>query len=102
MKMGVVLVGRQLCHKVWALNEEVQINEDGQQIPLEESGYVWQPIGGPGIETVYSKNSTKINISSNVNIPLSTTPLIELIGIMTKTFKHNFIPGEQKNICDWI
>ena len=80
--------------KIWILNEKVQIDESGLQIPLEESEYVWQPIGGPCIETAYAKSSSQIDIRSKIKTPLSTAPLSELLAIMGKTFKHNFIPGE--------
>lgn len=79
---------------VWILNEEVQIDEQGQQIPLSESKYVWQPVGGPCIETVYGKSSTKVDIRSTVRLPLeSKSALNDLLILMKEVLKHNFIAG---------
>ena len=68
-KRGVTCVGRQTkldggLDNVWVLNSSLHIDEMGKQIPLECSPYMWQPIGGPCIETCYGKNSSKIDIKS--------------------------------------
>ncbi len=91
-----------MCWKTtgWVLNEDVQIDANGVQIPLDNSSYVWQPIGGPCIETIYAKNSTCIDIRSKIKTPLSTTSLNELLAIMMKAFKHNFIPGEKLSVSN--
>lgn len=94
VKKGANCLGKQLNANVWVLNESTQIDENGTLIPLENSQFVWQPIGGPCIETMYAKSSTRIDIKSIITTPLSTLPLGKLLDIMTSTFKHNFIPGK--------
>ena len=79
---------------MWILNDKVQIDENGQQIPLSQSKYAWQPVGGPCIETVYGKNSTKVDIRSTVHLPLeSKDALNDLLTLMKAVLEHNFIAG---------
>ena len=104
VKKGATCVGRQIAKvdgeegivldDVWILNEKVQIDAEGQQIPLSQSKYVWQPVGGPCIETVYGKGSTKVDIRSTVHLPLeSQSALSDLLILMKAVLKHNFIAG---------
>lgn len=41
MKTLVSGVGRQSGHKVWAFNPDLQINERGEKIPVEEEEFYW-------------------------------------------------------------
>ena len=104
VKKGAGCIGRQVLKmegeegitldNVWILNENVQIDENGQQIPPSQSKYMWQPVGGPCIETVYGKNSSKIDIRSTIHLPLeSKNALNDLLTLMKAVLKHNFIPG---------
>ena len=78
--------------------EKVQIDENGKQIPLSQSKYVWQPVGGPCIETVYRKNSSKVDIRSVIHLPLeSKNALSNLLMLMKAVLKHNFIAGTIRN-----
>lgn len=92
VKKGVCCVGRQPQTNIWALNENVQIDEDGTQ---SDSPFVWTPIGGPCIELMYGKSgTTSIDIRSHILTPLeSSTPLHELLTWMQVTLKHNFVAG---------
>ena len=100
-KLGVRCVGRQMTgnelKNIWVLNPEVHINNKGEHVPLTDSDYVWQPIGGPCIETLYGKNTNKIDIRSTVKLPLdSSESLSNLLTAMKAVLKHNFIPGRHK------
>lgn len=97
-KVGVRYVGRQMTGKelknIWVLNPDVHINSKGERVSLPDSEYMWQPIGGPCIETVYGKNSNKIDIRSTIQLPLeSTESLSNLLTSLKLVLKHNFIPG---------
>lgn len=80
---------------MWILNTEVHIDEMGVQVPLQDSDYVWQPIGGPCIGTCYSGGkSTKVDIKSSVILPLESKQSLHSLVLNMKTvLKHNFIPG---------
>ena len=100
-KRGVSCVGRQIrvdggLDNIWILNP----NERGEQIPLESSPYnnMWQPIGGPCIETGHGKGSNcgKIDIRSTVMLPLESKIALKcLLGNMKCILKHNFIAGKE-------
>ena len=97
-KQGVNCVGRQVkgedLQSIWILNPSVHIDGKGALVPLEESNYVWQPIGGPCIETCYSKTSTKMDLRSTITLPLeSKQSLNNLLTTMKTVLKHNFVPG---------
>jgi len=97
-KLGVQCVGRQMTGEklanIWVLNPEVHINSQGERVSVDDSEYVWQPIGGPCIETAYGKNVSKIDIRSTVQLPLeSTESLSNLLTSLKVVLKHNFIPG---------
>ena len=61
VKKGIQWVGNQ-DDALWVLNQSVHINADGDQIPVDESPYSWQPIGGPTIELL-GKGTTAGNFS---------------------------------------
>ena len=96
VKKGLLCAGKQPGDNVWVINRSLHINEDGIQIPESESKWIWQPIGGPCID-FSSKNKnmpyTVINLQSDIKLPLqSVKPLNDLLELMKKVFKHNFIP----------
>lgn len=94
-KKGALYVGRQSESNVWVLNDQVHVDSNGEQIPLDESSYVWPGIGGPCIETMFSKGTShKTDIRSKIALPLeSCNSLRVLIEAMTPVLKHNLIPG---------
>ena len=65
MKQGVVCVGRQpVMHDETAstgcmsiLNQNMHINNKRELVPLHESTFAWQSIGGPKIELVTGRNA---------------------------------------------
>ena len=64
----------------------MQIDENGH---LSESKYVWQPVGGPCIETVHGKNSSKVDIRSTIHLPLeSKNALNNLLTLMKAVLKQ--------------
>lgn len=63
VKKGIQWVGNQ-DDALWVLNQSVHINADGDQIPLDESPYSWQPIGGPTIEQDFYCPSRSILVPS--------------------------------------
>ena len=99
-KLGVTCVGRQRGKEdslanIWVLSPSVHIDEMGKQVDLSHSNYVWQPIGGPCIETCYGKTSKKVDIQSTVTLPLeSRQSLNNLLTKMKSVLRHNFIPGK--------
>ncbi len=95
VKQGVAFAGKVVDDNVWVLNQHLQIDEDGKQIPEEETKYAWQPIGGPSIEVAGKGNTmTVIDLQSPILLPLqSSDPLQRLLRRMQPVFKHNFIPG---------
>ena len=99
-KLGATCIGRQFKHDnmeladIWVLNPELHIDAEGNQVNTELSEYVWQPIGGPCIESSYTKNNYKINIRSTVTLPLeSHQSLCNLLSKMKCVLKHNFVAG---------
>ena len=64
---------------VWVLNEEIQIDENGELFSLQSSDYVWQPIGGPCIELLYARANNQVDLRSTIETPLSVDPLRELV-----------------------
>ena len=102
VKKGVACVGRQgssSSSSVWVLNEEIQIDENGELFSLQSSDYVWLPIGGPCIELLYARANNQVDLRSTIETPLSVDPLRELVQGMRKTFKHNFIPSKLHHEC---
>ena len=98
-KFAATCVGRQWKREnelagVWVLNPDLHIDAQGRRIPTDESVYTWQPIGGPCIESSYSKSNYKVDIRSTVTLPLeSKQSLNKLLMQMKSVLKHNFIAG---------
>ena len=80
-------MGKQPQKNIWDLNDNVLIDEDGNQLLQSESTFVWTPIGGPYIELMYGKaGTTSIDIKSNISTPLQpTAPLHKLLELMQAT-----------------
>ena len=84
---AVTQIGLQPNTSVWVFNEEVMINEDGKLVTSQD--LVWVK------EALYNEIS-KIPITAlvpSIHIPLSTDPLVRLMGPLKKCLKHNYIPG---------
>ena len=105
MKRGVVCVGRQPftvedgelnrtgC-RMWILNHSVHIDNKGNLVPLHESTFAWQPIGGPQIELAGRSTPVTIDLGSEINLPLESKKLLRgLLQLMQGLLKHNFVAG---------
>ena len=77
-------MGKQLDGNIWVLNPDVYIGNLGVQIPVLESKYAWQPIGGSNNELAPGKNANcAMSLSSNIVLPLeSRSALKELLHMM--------------------
>ena len=96
MKKGVLCVGKQPTDSnMWILNQDVHINEKGCQVPLHESSFAWQPIGGPHIELATGRSvPITVELCSEITLPLeSRTSLHRLLQMMSTLLKHNFVAG---------
>ena len=99
MKQGVFCVGKQPSNDteeaMWILNNNIHVNKDGSIVPVEDSRYAWQPIGGPHIELATGKAMpVTIDLGSEITLPLeSRTSLSKLLRMMSIILKHNFVAG---------
>ena len=94
VKRGVVCAGKQ-PESVWALNKHLFVDENGVEIPEESAKLAWPPIGGPCIELAGKIQHSTIDLQSQINRPLeSAAPLHNLVQVMRKILKHNFIPSK--------
>lgn len=92
MKQGVSFVGKQPA-PIWILSPNVHISSYGEQIPVEESAFAWQPIGGPQIDLALTRSGS-FDLQSEICLPLeSATPLHNLLECLKHTLKHNFLSG---------
>lgn len=83
--------------KVWVLNGDVHLNEDGKPIPPSESPYLWlgdvcsgrpdvlQPEIQTGQHLIADPNSKSI-----VTLPLDKSALSTLIATLENYYDHNF------------
>ena len=101
MKQGVICVGKQpgsseTSSNMWILNQNVHINELGVCVPVNESDFAWQPVGGPHIELVAGRNgSITVELCSEIKLPLeSRESLKHLLQMMSTLLKHNFVAGD--------
>ena len=72
---------------VWFLNEKVQIDENGKQIPV---------LGGEALalKLFTGRTALKVDNRSTIHHPLeSTNALNDLLTLMKAVLKHNFIQG---------
>ena len=95
-KRGLVGVGKQPNGNEWVLNPKVHISADGTLIPLLESHYAWQPIGGPCIKlAMKGQTGSAINLESDIQLPLESADALHLLLTRMKdVFKHNFIASK--------
>ena len=75
-KQGLACVGKQPVScggdAIWVLNPDVHIDSAGVRIPVCDSKYAWQPIGGPTIELAAGKNtSLSLPLHSDITLPLA-------------------------------
>ena len=90
VKRGVTYAGKQR-EGVCVLNKHLFVDENG----LEISKLAWPPIGGPSIELANKGQHSAIDLQCDINLPLeSSAPLYNLLQVMQKIFKHNFIPSK--------
>ena len=95
VKEGIRFAGRQEGGKIWVLNKQVQIDDNGNLVPIETSPLVWTPIGGPSIEIGIGKQAAVHNIESTIKLPLESSIILqELLTSMKMLLKHNFIAGK--------
>ena len=94
--------GKQPEINIWVLNDHVQIDEDGNLIPLDQRKLAWQPIGGPCIETIGKSYCASGDLKSDVKLPLeSSQTLTNLLRRMRNVFKHNFIPSNSPQLLSY-
>ena len=95
VKKGIQWVGNQ-DGALWLLNQSVHINANGDLIPVDQSPYSWQPIGGPTIELMGKSNTAgKFSLECDIQVPLeSSSCLHNLLQRMQPVFKHNYMAGE--------
>ncbi|XP_065913247.1 uncharacterized protein [Dysidea avara] len=98
VKEGLTCVGKQPAsdgNTIWVLSPEVHIDSSGVQVPLCESKYAWQPIGGPNIELAPGRAANlSLTLKSDITMPLeSSVALNQLLESMKGVFKHNFVAG---------
>lgn len=95
VKQGITYAGKQAGDSVWVMNKDLQIDQDGNEIPQKEAKYSWPPIGGPCIDLPGKSISVRsIDLQCSIHLPLSSEPLHKLLKCMQPVFKHNFVPGK--------
>ena len=101
MKKGVICVGKQPAGNgemtMWILNQNVHITEHGVCVAVHQSGFAWQPIGGPQIELVTAGRNGPVTVElcSEIALPLeSKESLNGLLQMMSTLLKHNFVAGD--------
>ena len=77
----------------------MHIDSSGVQVPLCESKYAWQPIGGPNIELAPGRAANlSLTLKTDITMPLeSSVALNQLLESMKGVFKHNFVAGRHDN-----
>ena len=85
VKHAVSHVGKQ-DDGMWVLGDNIYISPDGKLVPVSVSQHVWlgHMFRGPGVADE--------NLKCSINLPL-TKPLKDLLHILKRVMKHNFIPG---------
>ena len=100
-------VGKAIEEDIWILSENCQINEDGELIPKEEQKILWisnicKPKRG-GNDPVWCDIAKPVH-QCNIDLPLSSNGLFNLVEAMKKAFGDNwfssiFLLGELHNHC---
>ena len=71
------------------VNAKVFILPDGQLMDPDESPYIWLDK-----DFMYDSDKIKsVDITPEIKLPLSTTPLCKLVESLRIICKHNFIPA---------
>jgi len=71
------------------VNAKVFISPDGQLMDPDESPYIWLDK-----DFMYDSDKIKsVDITPEIKLPLSTTPLCKLVESLRIICKHNFIPA---------
>ena len=90
VKHAIICAGRQ-PEGGWMLNRHLIIDGNGVQIPEASAMFAWPPIGGPCMELA-GKGQRSIDLQCDISLPLQSSPcLSDLLKLMQKIFKHNFI-----------
>lgn len=86
IRSAAAIVGQQKCNEVWVMGRDVQIDGDGNIMPLNTSPYIWldKALGEVGIIPVG-------DLLPSVVTPLSTDCLSRLVNILEVTMRHNFL-----------
>ena len=88
MKKGVLCVGKQPGDSTMCiLNQHVHINENGSLVPLSESSFAWQPIGGPHIELATGRSvPITMKLCSEIALPLESRMSLHSLLQMMSTY----------------
>ena len=95
VKKRVQYAGRQPGDNLWVLSPTIHINSSGDLVPLSDSKYAWQPIGGPVMQLICKDSSaSSMKLESEVELDLEcSSSLKHLLEAIRAVFKHNFIAG---------
>ena len=86
LKYAVAHVGVQE-DETWVVGENGCISSKGKSIPIEESRYIW-------ISNVYNGLGVAAEAQQcKIELPLTSDPLRNLLGILRETSQHNFFPS---------
>ncbi len=91
VKKAAECLGRQSGSRVWVLNKEVHLNENGEQIPAIDSEYIWlgAMAGRRSLPNIAQASDAAL-------IPLSSSPktaLDKTLACLRRAVDNNFTPA---------
>lgn len=87
IRSAATLVGQQQCNEVWVMGSDLQVDGDGNVIPVNTSSYIW-------LDKVAFGEAGSISMRDllpTIRAPLSTDVLSRLLSSLKVTMKHNFL-----------